>query len=61
MKKGFVIVGECALLIITILVIKIILENFIPKIVNNNIISFVFYFISAMGSVLIYRMNTRSK
>lgn len=61
MKRELVIVGECVLLIIIMLIIKIVLGNFIPKIVKNDIMSFVFYFISGMGSVLIYRKNTKSE
>ena len=59
MKKGLIIFGECILLITALLVIKIALNNRFPATNNSNGMSFVLYFISALGSVMIYRLNTR--
>jgi hypothetical protein len=61
MRKGLIILGECILLIAVLLIIKIFVRNSFPSITDNNVISFVLYFISGMGSVLIYRLNTKSK
>jgi hypothetical protein len=61
MSKGFIILGECILLIVVLLIIKIFVGNSFPSIADNNITSFVLYFISGMGSVLIYRLNTKNK
>jgi hypothetical protein len=61
MKKGFIILGECILLIVVLLIIKIFVGNSFPSIADNNVISFVLYFISGIGSVLIYRLNTKDK
>lgn len=61
MKKILIIVGECIFMIIVLLVIRIILGNCIPWINDSNVVSFVMYFISGMGSVLIYRLNTKKK
>jgi hypothetical protein len=61
MRKGFIILGECILLIVVLLIIKIFVGNSFPSIADNNITSFVLYFISGMGSVLIYRLNTKNK
>ena len=61
MKKGLIIVGECILLIIVLLVIKIVLRSINPDLGDNDVINFVLYFLSGMGSVLIYRFNTKTK
>lgn len=61
MKKELIIVGECILMIIVLLVIKIILGNLVPGIKDSNVVSSVMYFISGMGGCLIYRMNTKKK
>lgn len=61
MKKELTIVGECILMIIVLLVIKIVLGNLIPGIKDSNVVSGVMYFISGMGGCLIYRMNTKKK
>jgi hypothetical protein len=61
MKKGFVILGECMLLIVVLLIIKIAIGNSFPSIADNNEISFALYCIAGMGSVLIYRLNTKNR
>jgi hypothetical protein len=61
MKKGFVILGECILLIVGLLIIKIAIQNSFPSIADSNGISFVLYCVAGMGSVLIYRLNTKSR
>ncbi len=61
MKKGLIIVGECILLIVVLLVIKIVLRSIVPDLADNDVVNFVLYFLSGMGSVLIYRFNTKNK
>ena len=61
MKKGLVIVGECLLLIFVLALIKFILSKCFPEIDGNIVLSFVMYFFSGFGTVLIYRFNTRKK
>jgi hypothetical protein len=61
MRKGFIILGECILLIVVLLMIKIFVGKNFPAMADNNVTSFVFYCISGMGSVLIYRLNTKNK
>lgn len=58
MKKGLVIVGECIILIVLLLVVKMLLENHMAEIAESNIVSFVLYAIAGMGCTLIYRINT---
>jgi len=58
MKKGLIMIGECMLLIIALLVIKIILGKCIPETEGSNVLNFILYCLSGMGSVLIYRLNT---
>ena len=61
MKKGLIIVGECILLVIVLLCVKIALRSMAPNLADNDVVNFVLYFLSGMGSVLIYRFNTRNK
>jgi hypothetical protein len=61
MRKGLIILGECILLIVVLLIIKIFVGNRFHSLADNNVIGFVLYFISGMGSVLIYRVNTKNK
>lgn len=61
MKKGLIIVGECILMIVVLVVIEIVLRNCVPGINDNNVVSHVMCLISAMGGVLIYRLNTKKK
>lgn len=59
MKKGLTIVGECILLIVALLVLKIVLNHSFPETNDSNVMSFVLYCISAFGGVIIYHLNTR--
>lgn len=52
MKKELIIVGECILMIIVLLVIKIVLGNLVPGIKDSNVVSSEMYFISGMGGCL---------
>ncbi len=61
MKKILAVIGEVILLIAVLIVIKILLNHFAPGLVGNDTVSFVFYFISGFGAVLIYRLNTGKK
>ena len=61
MKKGLIIVGECILMIVVLLVIQIVLGNCVPGINDNNVVNYVMCLISAMGGVLIYRLNTKKQ
>ena len=62
MKKGIIIVGECILLIAVLAFIKAIIGGLSDdEIADHSVINFVFYFIAGMGSILIYRMNTKKK
>ena len=59
MKRGFIIVGECILLIIVLLAATISLGNCISGISDNDAVNFVFFCLAGLGSVLMYRKNTR--
>ena len=61
MKKLLTIVGECIFMIIVLLVIRIVLGKCISGINDSRVVSFVMYFIYGMGSILIYRLNTKKK
>ena len=59
MKKELIVVGECILWIIILVIVKIVLESFFSTLEDNQIINYVLYFLSGMGSVLIYRLNEK--
>ena len=61
MKKGLAVVGECILLIVALLTIKIVLGSIAPDLADSAAVSFVLYALSGMGSVLIYRLNTKDR
>lgn len=59
MKKGLIIVGECILFITVLVVVRVILGNFFSEIMSRDAMSFILYFISGMGSILICRLNLK--
>ena len=61
MKKTLIVTGECILLIVILVIIKLIIKGSNPELANNDIVSFVFYCIAGIGSVLIYRLNAKGK
>lgn len=59
MKKGLIIVGECILFITMLVVVRVILGIFFSEIMSRDVMSFILYFISCMGSILICRLNLK--
>lgn len=61
MKKGLIIVGECILFITVLVIVRVILGIFFKEIMSRDVMSFILYFISSMGSIMIYRLNMKKK
>jgi len=61
MKKGLIIIGECILFITLLVIVRVILGIFFREIMSRDVMSFILYFISGMGSILICRLNLKKK
>lgn len=61
MKKELMIAGECMVLIVLLLVVKILLGIYMTGVAESNIVSCVFYAIAGMGGALIYRINMKKQ